>query len=66
MLFATFKHHQSDFPLRGNVKFAFTKLALKDSSLFIARLGPFLLPLTSKRYQRYKEPMFLHLLYSKC
>ena len=34
MLFATFKHHQSDFPLKGNDKFACTKLALKDSPPF--------------------------------
>ena len=30
MLFATFKHHQSDFLLKGNDKFACAKLALKD------------------------------------
>ena len=34
MLFATFKHHQSDFPLRGNNKFACARLALKDSPPF--------------------------------
>ena len=62
MLIVTFKHHQSDFQLKGNDKFMCTKLALKDSP---AHLSPFLLPLTSKRYQHYKEPMFLHLLYSK-
>ena len=65
MLFATFKHHQSDFPLRGNNKFTCTMLALKDSPPFYRPSWPFLLPLTSKRYQHYKEPMFLHLLYSK-
>ena len=65
MLFATFKHHQSDFPLQGNDKFTRVKLVLKDSPPFIAHLSPFLLPLTSKRYQHYKESMFLYLLYSK-
>ena len=30
MLVATFKHHQSDFPLRGNDKFVCAKLVLKD------------------------------------
>ena len=34
MLFATFKHHQSNFPLRGNDKFTCAKLVLKDSSPF--------------------------------
>ena len=34
MLFATFKHHQSDFPLKGNDKFTYAKLALKDSQPF--------------------------------
>ena len=45
MLFATFKHHQSDFPLRGNDKFAFAKLALKDSSPFYRPSLPF--PITT-------------------
>ena len=30
MLFATFKHHQSDFQLKINDKFACVNLALKD------------------------------------
>ena len=60
MLFATFKHHQSDFQLKVNDKFACVKLALKDSHHFIARLGPLPLPLTSERYLYYKESMFLH------
>ena len=34
MLFVIFKHHQSDFPLKGNDKFACAKLALTDSSPF--------------------------------
>ena len=34
MLFATFKHHQSDFQLKVNNKFACVKLMLKDSSPF--------------------------------
>ena len=34
MLFATFKHHQSDFQLKGNDKFACTKLVLKDTLPF--------------------------------
>ena len=34
MLFATFKHHQSDFPLKGNDKFVCAKLALTNSSPF--------------------------------
>ena len=34
MLFATFKHHQSDFPLKGNDKLACAKSALKDSQPF--------------------------------
>ena len=29
MLFATFKHHQSDFLLQGNNKSVYAKLALK-------------------------------------
>ena len=34
MLFATFKHHQSDFPLRHNDKFACAKLTLMDPPPF--------------------------------
>ena len=34
MLFATFKHHQSDFPLQGNDKFVCAQLVLKDSLPF--------------------------------
>ena len=44
MLFATFKHHQSDFPLRGNDKFACAKLALKDSPPFYRPSRP--IPIT--------------------
>ena len=33
MLFATFKHHQSDFQLKGD-KFVYAKLVLKDSPPF--------------------------------
>ena len=33
-LFATFKHHQSDFQLKVNDKFANAKLVLKDSPPF--------------------------------
>ena len=45
MLFATFKHHQSDFPLRGNDKFACAKLALKDSPPFYRPSRP--IPITT-------------------
>ena len=34
MVFITFKYHQSDFQLKGNDKFACSKLALKDSPPF--------------------------------
>ena len=34
MLFATFKHHQSNFQLKVNDKFTCVKLALKDSPPF--------------------------------
>ena len=62
MLFAPFKHHQSEIQLKRNEKFACAKLALKKiHHHFIARLSPFPLLLTSKCYQHYKEPMFLHL-----
>ena len=37
MLFATFKHHQSDSPVQDNDKFACAKLALKDSPPFFYR-----------------------------
>ena len=67
MLFAFFKHHQSEFTLRGNDKInsCAQSWCLRIYHHLIARLGSILLPLTSKRYQHYKEPMFLHLLYSK-
>ena len=58
MLFATFKHHQRDFQLKVNNKFACVKLTLHH---FIAHLGPLPLPPTSERYLHYKDPMFLHL-----
>ena len=45
MLFVTFKHHQSDFPLRGNDKFACAKLALKDSPPFYRPSRP--IPITT-------------------
>ena len=45
MLFATFKHHQSDFPLRGNDKFACAKLALKDLPSFYHPSRP--IPITT-------------------
>ena len=45
MLFATFKHHQRDFPLRGNDKFACAKLALKDSPPFYCPSRP--IPITT-------------------
>ena len=45
MLFATFKHHQSDFPLKGNDKFACAKLALKDSQPFYYPSQP--IPITT-------------------
>ena len=45
MLFATFKHHQSDFPLRGNDKFACAKLAIKDSPPFYRPSRP--IPITT-------------------
>ena len=45
MLFATFKHHQSDFPLRGNDKFACAKFALKDSLPFYRPSRP--IPITT-------------------
>ena len=64
MLFVTFKH-QSDFPLRGNDKFACTKLELKDSTPFYRPSRPIPITTNLKRYQHYKEPMFLHLLFSK-
>ena len=45
MLFVTFKHHQSDFPLRGNDKFACAKLVLKDSPPFYRPSQP--IPITT-------------------
>ena len=45
MLFATFKHHQSYFPLQGNDKFACAKLALKDSPPFYHPSRP--IPITT-------------------
>ena len=45
MLFVTFKHQQSDFPLRGNDKFACAKLALKDSPTFYRPFRP--IPITT-------------------
>ena len=57
MLFATFKHHQSDFQLKVN---AFVKLTLKDSPPFYRLSRPITIPITSERYLHYKEPMFLH------
>ena len=45
MLFATFKHHQSDFPLKDNEKFTCAKLALKDSPLFYRPSRP--IPITT-------------------
>ena len=45
MLFATFKHYQSDFPLQGNNKFACAKLALKDSPPFYRPSRP--IPITT-------------------
>ena len=45
MLFATFKHHQSDFPFRGNDKFTCAKLALKDSPPFYRPSQP--IPITT-------------------
>ena len=44
MLFATFKHHQSDFPLKSNDKFACAKLVLKDSPPFYRPSWP--IPIT--------------------
>ena len=38
MLFVTFKHHQSDFQLKVNDKFACIKLALNDSLLGTVRV----------------------------
>ena len=45
MLFVTFKHHQSDFSLRGNDKFMCAKLALKDSPPFYRPSRP--IPITT-------------------
>ena len=45
MLFVTFKHHQSDFPLQGNDEFACAKLALKDSPPFYRPSRP--IPITT-------------------
>ena len=45
MLFATFKHHQSDFPLKGNDKFVCAKLALEDSPPFYRPSRP--IPITT-------------------
>ena len=45
MLFATFKHHQSDFALQGNDKFMCAKLALKDSPPFYHLSRP--IPITT-------------------
>ena len=45
MILATFKHHQSDFPLKSNNKFVCSKLALKDSPLFYCLSRP--IPITT-------------------
>ena len=45
MLFATFKHHQSNFPLQGNDKFVCAKLVLKDSPPFYRLSWP--IPITT-------------------
>ena len=46
MLYATFKHHQSDFQLKGNDKFMCAKFALKDSPPFYCPSR--LIPITTK------------------
>ena len=45
MLFAIFKHHQSDFSLKGNDKFVCAKLALKDLPPFYCPFRP--IPITT-------------------
>ena len=45
MQFATFKHHQSVFPLKSNDKFTCAKLALKDSPPFYCPSWP--IPITT-------------------
>ena len=45
MLLATFKHHQSDFQLKGDDKFVCVKLVLKDSPPFYRLSRP--IPITT-------------------
>ena len=61
MLFVTFKHHQSDFQLKGNDKFACAKLALKDSPLFYCPPRSFSITTNLKTLPALQRPMFLHL-----
>ena len=59
MLFATFKHHQSDFPLKGNDKFVCAKMAIKDSQPFYRPSHPIPIITNFKRLPALQEPMFL-------
>ena len=65
MLFATFKHHQSDFPLRGNDKFACAKLVLKDSQPFYRPSRPIPITTNLKTLPALQRAYALRLLYSK-
>ena len=62
MLFATFKHHQSDFQLKGNNKFTHTKLVLKDSQPFYRPSQPIPITTNLKTLPTLQRAyMFLHL-----
>ena len=70
MLFVIFKHHQIDFQLKVNDKFARVKLALKNSPLFYRLPQPLPIPRTLLALQSayvftFIMQIFTHTLYKK-
>ena len=61
MLFAIFKHHQSDFQLKVNDKFACVKLALKNSPPFYRSSRPITITTNLRTLPALQRAYVLHL-----